>query len=76
MRILLLISLLLISLTALNAQAPQRLVKTIEYLLSTQKAEKIKKGYQIGVVGFFIMLFLIIMIIVLVALLMGDSSMI
>ncbi|HZH70925.1 MAG TPA: response regulator [Mariniphaga sp.] len=59
-----------------NAQAPQRLVKTIEYLLSTQKAEKIKKGYQIGVVGFFIMLFLIIMIIVLVALLVGDSSMI
>lgn len=59
-----------------NAEAPQNLVKSIEHLLSVQKSEKIKKGYQIGVVGFFLMLFLIILIIVLVALLVGDSGMI
>lgn len=59
-----------------NNQAPQNLFQSIEYLLTNQKAEKIKKGFQVGVVGFFIMLFLIIMIIILATILLEDSSMI
>ncbi len=58
-----------------NAQAPQNLVHTVEFLISTTKAEKVKKGFQVGVVGFFIMLFLIIMIIILMTILLDDFSM-
>lgn len=58
-----------------NAQAPQTLIRSIEYLISTNKAEKVKKGFQIGVVGFFIMLFLIIMIIILMTIFLEDFSM-
>ncbi len=58
-----------------NSQAPQNLLQSIEYLISTNKAEKVKKGFQVGVVGFFIMLFLIIMIIILMTILLEDFSM-
>jgi hypothetical protein len=47
-----------------NEQAPYRLVQSIEQLLKATKKEKIKKGLNIGVIGFFIMLFVIIMTII------------
>ncbi len=50
-----------------NDQAPYRLAKSIEQLLTRIKKEKIQKGLNIGVVGFFIMLFLIIMTIILLS---------
>lgn len=43
-----------------NEKAPYRLVKAIDQLVSSTKRDKIKKGFKIGVVGFFVMLFLII----------------
>lgn len=58
-----------------NAQAPQNLLREIEFLISTNKAIKVKKGFQVGVIGFFIMLFLIIMIIILMTILLEDFSM-
>ena len=48
-----------------NEQAPFRLVKSIEQLLKITKKEKIRKGLNIGIIGFFIMLFIIIMTIIL-----------
>lgn len=50
-----------------NEQAPYRLVKSIEQLLTKTKKEKVQKGLNIGIVGFFIMLFIIIMTIILVS---------
>lgn len=50
-----------------NEQAPHRLVQSIESLLAKTKQEKVQKGINIGVVGFFMMLFLIIMSIILVS---------
>jgi DNA-binding NtrC family response regulator len=46
-----------------NDQAPYNLVKSIDYLINSTKREKATKGFKVGVVGFFIMLFLIIMVI-------------
>lgn len=46
-----------------NDQAPQKLVKSIRQLVSTTKKDKQVKGFKVGVIGFFIMLFLIILII-------------
>jgi FixJ family two-component response regulator len=57
-----------------NNKAPQTLLQSIEYLISINKSEKVKKGFQIGVIGFFIMLFLIIMIIILMTILLEDFS--
>lgn len=57
-----------------NNKAPENLVNSIDFLRSRNQAEKVKKGFQIGVIGFFIMLFLIIMIIILMTILLGDSS--
>ncbi len=57
-----------------NNNAPEALVKSIQYLLSKNQVQKVKKGYQVGVIGFFIMLFLIIMIIILMTLLLEDFS--
>jgi FixJ family two-component response regulator len=51
-----------------NEQAPFRLVRSIEQLLKVTKKEKIKKGLNIGIIGFFIMLFVIIMTIILASL--------
>lgn len=48
-----------------NEKAPYKLVKSIEQLKSTRKRQRVQKGFKIGVVGFFIMLFLIIMVIIL-----------
>jgi len=50
-----------------NDKAPYRLVQSIENLLTVIKKEKIRKGLNIGMVGFFIMLFIIIMTIILVS---------
>jgi len=50
-----------------NEQAPFRLARSIDNLLSVTKKEKIRKGLNIGIVGFFIMLFIIIMSIILVS---------
>ena len=50
-----------------NEQAPYRLARSIEQLLTKTKKQKIQKGLNIGVVGFFIMLFLIIMTIILLS---------
>jgi len=50
-----------------NEQAPYRLVRSIEQLLKATKKEKIRKGLNIGVIGFFIMLFIIIMTIIFVS---------
>jgi len=50
-----------------NEQAPFRLARSIDNLLSVTKKEKIRKGFNIGIVGFFIMLFIIIMSIILVS---------
>jgi len=46
-----------------NEKAPHNLVKSIEYIINQTKRKKATKGFKIGVIGFFIMLFLIIMII-------------
>ena len=51
-----------------NEKAPYRLVQSIEYLLTLIKKEKVRKGINVGVVGFFMMLFLIIMTITLMSL--------
>jgi FixJ family two-component response regulator len=50
-----------------NEKAPYRLVHSIEHLLKVIKKEKVRKGINIGVVGFFMMLFLIIMTITLLS---------
>ena len=55
-----------------NEKAPQNLLHSIEYLISTTRSLKVKKGFQIGVIGFFIMLFLIIMIIILMTIFLED----
>ncbi|MBW6537215.1 MAG: response regulator [Mariniphaga sp.] len=55
-----------------NEKAPENLLHSIEYLLSVTRSEKVKKGFQIGVVGFFILLFLTIMIIILMTIFLED----
>ncbi|NLB27195.1 MAG: response regulator [Bacteroidales bacterium] len=57
-----------------NDKAPVNLVNAIEYLTSSNKKEKIKKGFQIGVIGFFIMMFLLIMIIILLTVFLEDFN--
>lgn len=46
-----------------NDKAPYNLVKSIDRLINHTKKAKAKKGFKIGVVGFFMMLFLIIIVI-------------
>lgn len=50
-----------------NDQAPFRLVRSIGQLLTVTKQEKARKGLNIGIIGFFIMLFIIIMTIIFVS---------
>jgi DNA-binding NtrC family response regulator len=50
-----------------NEKAPNKLVKSIEGLIATAKREKQTKGFRIGVVGFFVLLFLVIMVIILLS---------
>ncbi|MCK3683738.1 response regulator [Maribellus sp. YY47] len=47
-----------------NDKAPQKLVKSIESLSQIARHEKQAKGFKIGVVGFFVLLFLFIMVII------------
>lgn len=47
-----------------NEEAPYKLVAAIDRLVRTTKKRKQAQGFKIGVVGFFIMLFLVIMIII------------
>ena len=49
-----------------NEKAPYRLVNAIEQLSLVTKSKKMKQGFSIGVVGFFIMLFLVIVAIILI----------
>jgi len=51
-----------------NEKAPYRLVRSIEHLTKITKKEKVRKGFNIGIFGFFIMLFIIIMTIILASL--------
>lgn len=57
-----------------NEKAPENLLHSIEYLVSATRSEKVKKGFQVGVVGFFIMLFLTIMIIILMTIFLEDFN--
>jgi FixJ family two-component response regulator len=57
-----------------NEKAPYNLVKSIELLQKETKQTRIKKGFKIGVVGFFIMLFLIIMIVILLTIFLEDFN--
>jgi DNA-binding NtrC family response regulator len=57
-----------------NEKAPENLLHSIEYLISVTRTRKVKKGFQIGVIGFFIMLFLTIMIIVLMTIFLEDFN--
>jgi len=50
-----------------NEQAPYRLARSIDQLLVITKKEKVRKGFNIGIVGFFIMLFIIIITIIFVS---------
>lgn len=49
-----------------NENSPARLVKAIEQAMAVAKNKKMQKGFSVGVVGFFIMLFLVIMAIILI----------
>ncbi|MDD4145228.1 MAG: response regulator [Prolixibacteraceae bacterium] len=55
-----------------NEKALVNLVNAIEYLITSTKKKKVKKGFQIGVIGFFIMMFLLIMVIILLTLFLED----
>jgi FixJ family two-component response regulator len=57
-----------------NDQAPEHLIRSIKYLISSTKKEKVKKGFQIGVIGFFIMMFLLIMVIILLTIFLEDFN--
>ena len=50
-----------------NEFAPRNILKSIDSLVSTTKREKQAKGFRIGVVGFFVLLFLVIMVIILLS---------
>ena len=58
-----------------NEKAPHNLLRSIENLISKTKEIKIKQGFKIGVIGFFIMLFVIIMIIILMTIFLEDFNM-
>lgn len=46
-----------------NEEAPKKLVESIERIKESTKREKQSYGFKLGVIGFFILLFLIIMVI-------------
>ena len=56
-----------------NDKALSKLAKSIEYTINATKSVKVKKGFKIGVVGFFIILFIIIMIILSLAVFFPDD---
>ena len=47
-----------------NDKAPARLLKAIEHSIVSSKKDKLKKGFTIGVFGFFVVLLLVIAIII------------
>ena len=51
-----------------NDKAPQKLVKSIKSLVSTTKRNSQSKGFKIGVIGFFVLLFLVIAVILMMSL--------
>ena len=57
-----------------NDKAPENLLHSIEYLISSTKKEKVRKGFQVSVIGFFIMMFLLIMIIILLTVFLEDFN--
>lgn len=58
-----------------NEKAPHNLLRSIEHLVTRTKDIKIKQGFKIGVIGFFIMLFIIIMVIILMTIFLEDFTM-
>lgn len=50
-----------------NDEAPKKLLKSISTLVTTTKRDHQAKGFKIGVIGFFVLLFLVIMIILLMS---------
>jgi DNA-binding NtrC family response regulator len=52
-----------------NDKALAKLAKSIDIAVNTTKSVKVKRGFKIGVIGFFIILFVIIMIILSLAIL-------
>jgi len=53
-----------------NDEAPQKLLKSIKGLVSSTRRRHQSKGFKIGVVGFFVLLFLVIMIILIMSVLL------
>ena len=57
-----------------NEKAPYNLVRSIEHLMTETKQIRMRKGFKIGVIGFFIALFLIIMVIILMTIFLEDFA--
>ncbi len=57
-----------------NEKAPFNLVRSIDHLMASSKQEKVRKGFKIGVVGFFMVLFFIIMVIILMTIFLEDFT--
>ena len=57
-----------------NEKAPHNLLRSIEHLISVNKEIKVRQGFKVGVIGFFIMLFVIIMVIILMTIFLEDFS--
>lgn len=57
-----------------NEKAPHNLLRSIEHLISITKEIKIRQGFKVGVIGFFIMLFVIIMVIILMTIFLEDFN--
>ena len=56
-----------------NDKALAKLARSIDQTVNTVKSVKVKKGFKIGVIGFFIILFVIIMIILSLAVFFPDD---
>jgi DNA-binding NtrC family response regulator len=56
-----------------NDKALTKLVRSIDFTVNSTKSVKVKKGFKIGVIGFFIILFIIILIILGLAVLFPDD---
>ncbi len=57
-----------------NEKAPHNLLRSIEHLITVNKEIRIRQGFKIGVIGFFIMLFVVIMIIILMTIFLEDFN--
>lgn len=57
-----------------NEKAPHNLLRSIEHLISVTKEIKVRQGFKVGVIGFFIMLFVIIMVIILMTIFLEDFN--